>query len=96
MLFICGVFVNGPYGLITTAVSADLGSHESLRGNAKALSTVTSIIDGVGSLGAACGPLLAGIVSSHYNWAAVFYVLILSDVLALLVSVRFVLKMKAT
>ncbi len=25
LLFICGVLVNGPYGLITTAVAADLG-----------------------------------------------------------------------
>ncbi|MCV4698608.1 hypothetical protein OFB92_36410, partial [Escherichia coli] len=57
MLIICGVLVNGPYALITTAVSADLGTHESLKGNAKALSTVTAIIDGTGSIGAALGPL---------------------------------------
>jgi hypothetical protein len=30
-----GFFVNGPYALITTAVSADLGTHESLGGDAK-------------------------------------------------------------
>ena len=89
MLFICGILVNGPYGLITTAVSADLGSHESLRGNAKALSTVTAIIDGVGSLGAACGPLFAGLVSNHFGWQAVFYVLIGSDIIALLASGQF-------
>ena len=27
-----GLFVNGPYALITTAVSADLGNHSSLAG----------------------------------------------------------------
>lgn len=72
--------MNGPYALITTAVSADLvrpeaswdmlrvtlsirpehlmrlslfqqGTHESLRGNSRALSTVTAIIDGTGSIG---------------------------------------------
>jgi len=43
--------VNGPYALITTAVSADLGTHKSLKGNAKALATVTAIIDGTGSIG---------------------------------------------
>lgn len=48
---LCGFFVNGPYALITTAVSADLGTHKILRGNAKALSTVTAIIDGTGSIG---------------------------------------------
>lgn len=78
MLILCGGLVNGPYALITTAVSADLvrpkaswdmlrvtlsirpenlmslfqqGTHESLRGNSRALSTVTAIIDGTGSIG---------------------------------------------
>jgi len=51
MLLVAGGLVNGPYALITTAVSAELGTHSSLKGNAKALSTVTSIIDGTGSIG---------------------------------------------
>uniref|UniRef100_A0A3B3X336 Uncharacterized protein n=1 Tax=Poecilia mexicana TaxID=48701 RepID=A0A3B3X336_9TELE len=54
MLLLCGGLVNGPYALITTAVSADLGTHESLRGNSRALSTVTAIIDGTGSIGMHC------------------------------------------
>ena len=33
LLLLCGVLVNGPYALITTAVSADLGNHPSLQGN---------------------------------------------------------------
>ena len=49
-MMLAGVLVNGPYALITTAVSADLGTHESLKGNAKALATVTAIIDGTGSI----------------------------------------------
>ena len=32
MLIACGILVNGPYCLITTAVSADLGNHPSLKG----------------------------------------------------------------
>lgn len=55
-----GFFVNGPYSLITTAVSADLGTQSGISGNAKALATVTAIIDGMGSCGAAVGPLLTG------------------------------------
>ncbi|GAB6027695.1 hypothetical protein CHUAL_001934 [Chamberlinius hualienensis] len=51
LLMICGLLVNGPYALITTAVSAELGTHKSLRGNSKALATVASIIDGTGSFG---------------------------------------------
>lgn len=37
-----------PYGLITTAVSADLGTHETVRDSAKALGMMTAIIDGMG------------------------------------------------
>lgn len=51
LLLVVGLLVNGPYALITTAVSADLGTHECLKGNAKALATVTAIIDGTGSIG---------------------------------------------
>lgn len=36
LMFLVGFFVNGTYALITTAVSADLGSHESLRGDVRA------------------------------------------------------------
>ena len=34
LMMMSGFFVNGPYALITTAVSADLGTHESLAGEA--------------------------------------------------------------
>lgn len=91
MLLVCGALVNGPYALITTAVSADLGTHESLRGNSRALSTVTAIIDGTGSIGAALGPLLAGVISPT-GWTNVFYMLISADVLACLFLSRLVYK----
>lgn len=83
-----GAFVNGPYALITTAVSADLGTHHSLNGNAKALATVTAIIDGTGSVGAALGPLLTGIISD-YGWKDVFYMLICANIIAMIVSFYF-------
>ncbi|GKD74596.1 putative glycerol-3-phosphate transporter 4, partial [Tanacetum coccineum] len=37
LMIIAGLFVNGPYALITTAVSADLGTHSSLKGDSRAL-----------------------------------------------------------
>lgn len=86
LLILAGVLVNGPYALITTAVSAELGTHPSLGGNSKALATVTALIDGTGSIGAAVGPLLAGVVSNWAGWHNVFYMLMASDVIALLVS----------
>lgn len=88
---VCGFFVNGPYALITTAVSADLGTHQILKGNSKALSTVTAIIDGTGSIGAAVGPLLAGVIESS-GWNNVFYMLIGSDIMALLLLLRLLYK----
>ncbi|XP_069115641.1 glucose-6-phosphate exchanger SLC37A2-like isoform X4 [Argopecten irradians] len=84
---LCGFMVNGPYALITTAVSADLGTHKVLQGNSKALATVTAIIDGTGSIGAAIGPLLAGIIETT-GWNNVFYMLIGSDILSMLFLVR--------
>ncbi|XP_053184856.1 glucose-6-phosphate exchanger SLC37A1 [Scomber japonicus] len=91
MLLVCGGLVNGPYALITTAVSADLGTHKSLKGNARALSTVTAIIDGTGSVGAALGPLLAGLLSAG-GWNRVFYMLMTADFFALLLLLRLVWK----
>uniref|UniRef100_A0A8C9SZW4 Glucose-6-phosphate exchanger SLC37A2 n=1 Tax=Scleropages formosus TaxID=113540 RepID=A0A8C9SZW4_SCLFO len=91
MLLLCGALVNGPYALITTAVSADLGTHKSLRGNSRALSTVTAIIDGTGSIGAALGPLLAGLISPT-GWNNVFYMLIIADICACLLLSRLVYK----
>ncbi|XP_058458727.1 glucose-6-phosphate exchanger SLC37A2 isoform X2 [Malaya genurostris] len=91
LLFLSGVLVNGPYALITTSISAELGQHSSLNGNSKALATVTAIIDGTGSIGAAVGPLFAGLISPS-GWQNVFYMLIVSDILALLLLLRLVAK----
>ena len=63
------------------------GTHPSLRGSSKALATVTSIIDGTGSVGAAIGPFLAGAIHGLDN---IFYMLMAADVCALLVSPHYV------
>ncbi|KAM2281449.1 hypothetical protein ACFX1S_042049 [Malus domestica] len=89
LMFITGMFVNGPYALITTAVSADLGTHSSLRGNSRALATVTAIIDGTGSIGAAIGPLLTGYISAK-SWSAVFTMLMGAALIAGLLLTRLV------
>lgn len=87
LLICCGMLVNGPYALITTAVSADLGTQKALRGNSKALATVTSIIDGTGSIGAALGPWLTGMISPT-GWNNVFWMLISADICAALLLTR--------
>ena len=85
MQLILGALLNGPYCLITTSVAVDLGSKVS---NKQGLATVSAIVDSVGSIGSAIGPLLAGIISQYYGWNAVFYVIIAADVLSLLLLLR--------
>lgn len=88
LMMLSGFFVNGPYALITTAVSADLGTHESLNGNAKALATVTAIIDGMGSIGAALGPLMTGYISEIGGFNMVFGMLYTAAIMAGLLLVK--------
>eukprot|EP01025_Chloroclados_australasicus_P056218 TRINITY_DN6915_c0_g2_i1.p1 TRINITY_DN6915_c0_g2~~TRINITY_DN6915_c0_g2_i1.p1 ORF type:complete len:508 (-),score=44.64 TRINITY_DN6915_c0_g2_i1:312-1835(-) len=89
----CGFCVNGPYALITTAVSADLGSHESLAGNERALATVTAIIDGMGSVGAAIGPLITGYISEMPGgFTNVFIMLFFSALAAGMLLIKLVWK----
>ncbi|XP_031480997.1 putative glycerol-3-phosphate transporter 5 isoform X1 [Nymphaea colorata] len=87
LMFLSGLFVNGPYSLITTAVAADLGTDSGTTGSSRALATVTAIIDGTGSVGAALGPLLTGYISSR-GWNGVFLMLILATFIAALLLVR--------
>lgn len=48
------------------------------QGNAKALATVSAIIDGMGSIGAAIGPMLTGYISEHGGFDTVFAMLYFS------------------
>ncbi|MEQ2159603.1 hypothetical protein GOODEAATRI_024709 [Goodea atripinnis] len=50
-----GFFIGGPSNMISSAISADLGRQDVLRGSQEALATVTGIVDGTGSIGAAVG-----------------------------------------
>lgn len=55
LLATTGFFIGGPSNMISSAISADLGRQEALRGSQEALATVTGIVDGTGSIGAALG-----------------------------------------
>lgn len=41
--------------MISSAISADLGRQDLVKGSSEALATVTGIVDGTGSIGAAVG-----------------------------------------
>lgn len=97
IMLVCGAFVNGPYALITTAVSADLGSHPSLKGDLSLTATVTGIIDGTGSVGASIQGVLIGIIASGctatgQSWDAVFDLLMIMCALSALCLTRLVWK----
>ena len=47
------------------SISSLQGTHPSLKFSQNAKATVTAIIDGTGSLGAAGGPLVVGLISDH-------------------------------
>lgn len=89
LMFTSGLLVNGPYSLITTAVAADLGTQSLIKGNSRALATVTAIIDGTGSVGGALGPLLAGYISTR-GWNSVFFMLIVSISIAVVMLIHVV------
>uniref|UniRef100_A0A8C9SIT8 Sugar phosphate exchanger 3 n=2 Tax=Scleropages formosus TaxID=113540 RepID=A0A8C9SIT8_SCLFO len=73
LLAVTGFFIGGPSNMISSAISADLGRQEVLRGSQEALATVTGIVDGTGSIGAAGGQYLVSLIESRLSWMPVFY-----------------------
>ncbi|XP_033968371.1 sugar phosphate exchanger 3 [Pseudochaenichthys georgianus] len=73
LLTTTGFFIGGPSNMISSAISADLGRQDALRGSQKALATVTGIVDGTGSIGAAAGQYLVSLIESKLGWIQVFY-----------------------
>lgn len=66
LLATTGFFIGGPSNMISSAISADLGRQEALRGSQEALATVTGIVDGTGSIGAAAGQVNWN--TAHFTW----------------------------
>uniref|UniRef100_A0A452HRH8 Sugar phosphate exchanger 3 n=1 Tax=Gopherus agassizii TaxID=38772 RepID=A0A452HRH8_9SAUR len=77
IMAITGFFIGGPSNMISSAISADLGRQELVRGNSEALATVTGIVDGTGSIGAAVGQYLVSLIQDNLGWMWVFYFFIL-------------------
>nr|XP_057934616.1 sugar phosphate exchanger 3 [Doryrhamphus excisus]XP_057934617.1 sugar phosphate exchanger 3 [Doryrhamphus excisus]XP_057934619.1 sugar phosphate exchanger 3 [Doryrhamphus excisus]XP_057934620.1 sugar phosphate exchanger 3 [Doryrhamphus excisus]XP_057934621.1 sugar phosphate exchanger 3 [Doryrhamphus excisus]XP_057934622.1 sugar phosphate exchanger 3 [Doryrhamphus excisus] len=73
LLAITGFFIGGPSNMIGSAISADLGRQDAVRGSQEALATVTGIVDGTGSIGAAVGQYLVSLIESKLGWVSVFY-----------------------
>jgi OPA family glycerol-3-phosphate transporter-like MFS transporter 3 len=78
VMTVTGIFIGGPANMISAAITADLGRQEVLAASDQALSTVTGIVDGTGSFGAAIGQILIPIIQESWeNWRFVFYFFII-------------------
>ncbi|XP_048257345.1 sugar phosphate exchanger 3-like isoform X1 [Haliotis rufescens] len=73
LMSVAGFFIGGVANLVSAAVAADLGNQGPIQGNTEALATVTGIIDGTGSVGAAIGQILVPVIQRALGWRAVFY-----------------------
>lgn len=73
LMTIVGFFIGGAANIISAAITADLGKQGPIQGNAEGLATVTGIVDGTGSVGAAVGQLLVPAIQNAFNWFYVFY-----------------------
>ena len=92
LLGLMGILVGGPNNIITSAVAADLAEHPSIKGNSRALGTVTGIINGSGSITAALGLMVIGPLQLKYGWASVWYFLILCTIIGTSLMMPKVLK----
>jgi sugar phosphate permease len=86
LLAFMGCLVGGPNNIITSAVAADLADAPSIKGNSRALGTVTGIINGSGSITAAFGqlaiPVLFDLGKAHgVGYKYVWYFLILCTII---------------
>ena len=76
LMTIVGFFIGGAANMISSTITADLGRQDAIQGNKEALATVTGIVDGTGSIGAAIGQLLVPLIQNKYGWFYVFYLFI--------------------
>jgi len=76
LMSVVGFFIGGVANIISATITADLGRQDAIKGNKEGLSTVTGIVDGTGSIGAALGQLLVPLIQEKFNWFYVFYLFI--------------------
>ena len=88
LLFLIGFTTGGTLILISTAVTCDLGTQRSLKGNPQALATISAVINGFGTCGAALGAAACFLMDTP----SVFLMLIISDLLSLLFLTRLIVK----
>lgn len=84
LMAVVGFFISGAANIISSTVAADLGKQPAITENHKAVSTVTGIVDGTGSIGASVGQYIVAVINLHYGWNWVFNFFIIMDIACLL------------
>lgn len=79
-----GVFSGGVAIVVPASVSVDLCRQDVIGANKGALSTVSGIVDGSGTLGAAVGQVIIPFLQVRYGWRSVFYLFEISTLLAII------------
>lgn len=92
LMILIGFFLGGPANTISSTISADLGKHHKLKGNSAALGTVTGIVEGTGSLGAAIGQRYVAVIQRSFGWKWVFYVLIMASAMSIALVIPILVK----
>ena len=88
VIFGVGLFLGGPYNIISSATVIDLSKNPALQGNTKALSTISALIEGLGALGA--GVLL--IIIPKVGQENIFFLFIALCLLASLLIMPFAIR----
>jgi len=91
LIFCIGFVVGGIFNIVAATAAADLAKGKALKGNDKALGTVSGILDGSGSLGAAFGSLIIGQIS-QVSWPGVFIFLACSVLVSSLPMLKVLFK----
>jgi len=91
LMFIIGFCISGLNNMISSACAADLGKQEALKGNQRAVSTVTGIIDGTGSFGTAVGLLILSFTVAGGNWKYGYLLVVALDITLTAVPILIIL-----
>eukprot|EP00347_Sterkiella_histriomuscorum_P015299 403357549 len=71
-IFLLGMLMGGAIAIVSGISCTDLGKMKELKSSEKSVATVTGIIDGIGSFGAAIGQILIGVCEQYFGWNSVF------------------------
>ncbi|KAL8558584.1 hypothetical protein ACOMHN_032517 [Nucella lapillus] len=84
LLFCLGSLLSGSSNPLSAAVSADLSQREALQGSTKSMSTVTGILEGSGTVGAALGQIAVPYLNAGFGRDSMFYFLMVAVSLSVL------------